>query len=271
MIDAGLRSCQCDCRNGCGCVTVFYMNGLMEAVAILAVAFAANPRPAALADGAAADTAPGAADTIVLAGFPMHDMPIERWLRENGWKEDRGSADDFAVRDGTLFMRSSNATTVIGRKLAHPVEPSDFPFVEFSFMVNEIPPGADVTSKRADDAAFRLFLVFDTPRGLFSPPRTIGYVWDSTLKTSSTGRSARVDNVRYFVIGSGTEGLGRWTICRRDIAADYRLLFGDGPVPKVAAVALKCDTNHTKGRAASAVQWIRLLRTGAGEKEEAVE
>jgi hypothetical protein len=240
---------------------VSIMNRVITVSASVWIALSPAGRPGSVTRAGVAprDSASAARDTVVLAAFPSEEMSIERWLDANGWKEERGSAAAFVVRDGALFMHSANATTVIGKKLSAPIDPVDYPQLEFRFKVDAIPPGADVTSKQRDDAAFRLFVVFDAGGGLLSPPATIGYAWDSTRETSSTGRSARFGQVRYIVIGSGTAGLGTWTTCRRDIAQDYRLLFGDGPVPKVAAVALKCDTNHSKSRAASAVEWVRLL------------
>jgi hypothetical protein len=117
-----------------------------------------------------------------------------------------------------------------------------------------------VTERDNEDAAFRLFVVFTKGRGLFTPPHTIGYVWDSSMKTGETGHAPRFKQVRYITIGSGSDNLGEWNTYRRNIVEDYKRLFDRDEVPTIGAIALKCDSNHSKATAASAVQWIRLKR-----------
>jgi hypothetical protein len=196
--------------------------------------------------------------TLIVLSLPSEEVPIKQWLNETGWEEQRGSAKHYRVFDSTLFMTNDDATTVVGTKFKPKIDPLLYPLIEFHARVEEIPPGADVTSRKMDDAAFRLFVVFDRGGGLFSPPETIGYVWDSTLKTGTTGRSASFKQVRYIVIGSGSDGLGEWKTFKRNILEDYESLFNTDDVPDIGAIALKCDSNHSGGRAASAIQWIRL-------------
>ena len=196
--------------------------------------------------------------TLVILSPPSEEVPIKQWLKETRWEEQRGSAKHYLIRDNTLLMTNDDATTVIGIKFKPKIDPGQYPVIEFKAKVDEIPPGANVTSRKMDDSAFRLFVIFDRGRGFFSPPETIGYVWDSTLKTGTTGRSARFKQVRYIVIGSGSDGLGEWKTFERNILDDYKSLFSTDDVPDIGAIALKCDSNHSGGRSTSAIQWIRL-------------
>ncbi|MGB2906075.1 MAG: DUF3047 domain-containing protein [Candidatus Aminicenantaceae bacterium] len=195
-----------------------------------------------------------------IVSFPEEKMSVLEWMRQSGWEEQKGSAEPFFIEDGALYMRSTASSTTIGKKLRSEIDPDEFPEIEFSFRVDEVPPDADVTNRKKDDAAFRLFVLFDKG-GILSvtPPHTIGYVWDSTLKQGETGRAANFGQVRYIVIGSGSEGTGDWTTIRRNIRDDYKLLFGKDRVPGIKAVGLKCDSNHTKTRSASSVRFIRFI------------
>ena len=196
--------------------------------------------------------------TLIVLSLPSDEVPIKQWLKETGWEEQRGNAKRYRIRDNTLFMMNDDATTVIGTKFKPKIDPGQYSVIEFVAKVDEIPSGADVTSRKMDDAAFRLFVIFDRGGGFFSPPETIGYVWDSTLKTGATGRSARFEQVRYIVIGSGSDGLGEWKTFERNIIEDYKLLFDTDDAPDIGAIALKCDSNHSGGRSASSIRWIRL-------------
>ena len=198
--------------------------------------------------------------TMIVLSMPSGEVPIERWFEENGWEEQRGSARHFQIDETALRMTNDDATTVIGKKFKPKIDPGQLCSIAFEARVDEIPPGADVTSKKMDDAAFRLFVIFDRGGGFFSPPETIGYVWDSTLKTGSIGRSARFKQVRYIVIGSDSEGLGEWKTYERNVIEDYKLLFQTNDVPHIGAIALKCDSNHSGGRSASSIRRIHLKK-----------
>lgn len=233
-------------------------------IAFLLIVSAASPGSApaegntvAVCDSTAPDSHEG---TLLIVDFPAEEVPIKEWLEANDWEEQRGSAKKYIVRDGALFMRSRDASTVIGRKYEKtPIDPRTYPTIEFRTRIDEIPPGGDVTTKKKDDAAFRLFVLFDRGGGLFSPPETIGYVWNSTGGEGAIGNSGRFDQVKYIAIGSGSDGLGEWIVIKRDILEDYQMLFGIDDVPDIKGIALKCDTNHTKSTAASAIQWIRFI------------
>jgi hypothetical protein len=162
------------------------------------------------------------------------------------------------IKEKTLFMQNTDASTTIGVKFKKKIDPRKYPEIEFRVRVDEIPPASNVTVRRIDDSAFRLFVLFDRGGWALSPPHTIGYVWDTIKKVGATGRSASFGKVRYIVIGSGREGLGEWKEYRRNLLEDYKLLFDSSDVPKIQAIGLKCDSNHSNGHAASAIQWIRL-------------
>ncbi len=198
-------------------------------------------------------------DSILsVLSLPSEDISVEQWMRERGWRVQRGNIELYRIENGSLFMRNVDATTVIGKEFEQKIDPEELPLIEFKVLVDEIPLEADVTTRSMDDSALRLFILFDKGGGLLSPPETIGYVWDSTMERGETGRSGRFDQIRYIVIGSGANGLGEWNCFERNIVDDYELLFGSGKIPDISAVCLKCDSNHSGTAAASAIKWIRL-------------
>ena len=190
--------------------------------------------------------------------LPTEDASVEQWLKENGWKVQRGNIELYRIENGALLMKNIDATTVIGKEFNRTIDPNGLPLIEFKVRIDEIPIGTDVTTRNMDDAAFRLFILFDRGGGLLSPPETIGYVWDSTMESGDKGRSGKFDQIRYIAIGSGTQGLGEWNCYERNIMDDYQMLFGSNEIPHITAIALKCDSNHSGTVAASAIRWIRL-------------
>lgn len=146
--------------------------------------------------------------------------------------------------------------------------------VEFSWWVQAVPLAADVSQADQADAAARVLFAFsgDTSRlsarnqmlfdlaqaltGEAPPFATLVYVWDAKAPVGSVIVHPRSDRVRKIVVESGSSGLRQWRHYRRNLAADYRLAFGETPGP-LQAVALMTDGDNTRSH----------LRTWYGEIE----
>jgi hypothetical protein len=140
--------------------------------------------------------------------------------------------------------------------------------VEFSWWVQDIPAHADVSQAEHDDAAARVMFSFagDTRRlssrnqmlfelalaltGEAPPFATLMYVWDAKAPVGSVIVHPRTDRIRKIVVESGTSGLRTWRSYRRDLAADYRLAFGEAP-GALQALALMTDGDNTKSQLAT--------------------
>ena len=59
--------------------------------------------------------------------------------------------------------------------------------------------------------------------------------------------AARTDRIRKLVLESGPQRLSRWIDYQRDIAADYRRLYGEEPGALIG-VAVMTDADNTQGR-----------------------
>jgi hypothetical protein len=107
-----------------------------------------------------------------------------------------------------------------------------------------LPEGGDVRHPGRNDQAGRVMVVFEGLRG-------IQYVWDTT---APAGTEARPDELELFervliVVRSGPGGIGLWWRERRNVAEDYRRLFGDAPRP-VRLVGVESHSNDTNTRTA---------------------
>jgi Protein of unknown function (DUF3047) len=121
------------------------------------------------------------------------------------------------------------------------------PVLEWAWKVLSLPAGADLRNKSTSDATGHLFVVWPRWPALLRS-RLIGYVWDRTLPMGSMVTSRKTGTVTFIVVRSGAQGLGEWQVQRRNVADDYRKLFGE-ELSDPGAVALSIDTNDTRGRA----------------------
>lgn len=126
---------------------------------------------------------------------------------------------------------------------------ADHPLVTWSWRVDTLPAGADIRTREGDDVGASLFLLFGRS-GWFRPdPPTLVYAWTTaaTPASSVVVSPYHQGNVRSLVLRSGAGELGQWVVERRDLAADYRRVFGAEPPVYVEAVALWSDADQTGG------------------------
>lgn len=137
----------------------------------------------------------------------------------------------------------------------------------WQWRVDQLVEAADLRQKSGDDMAAKVCVFFDEPmaqvpfveRQLLRmaraasdeplPAATVCYVWDVRLAEGTALYSAFTHRVRYLVAQSGPAQLRRWVTERRDVAADFRLLFGDEcpQVPAIVGVGVGADADNTHG------------------------
>jgi hypothetical protein len=90
----------------------------------------------------------------------------------------------------------------------------------------------------------------------------IGYVWDSRAPVGTTLTHPRAPNVRIVVLQSGSGRLDTWVREQRNVAEDYRMLFGRQP-PRAGKLALMIDSNDTWSGAEAWFGDLTFSRPGA--------
>jgi hypothetical protein len=162
--------------------------------------------------------------------------------------------------------------------LVHPLTASTSMHLTWQWRLDKPLDTSDLRSRGGDDTAVRVCVFFDMPienisftdRQLlrlarskttdFQPTATICYVWDTRLPVGTTLDNAFTRRVRYMVLESGNDRLGRWVGQKRDIGADFLRLFGDESktVPPVLGVSIGADSDNTKGHTVSYVSDLVL-------------
>lgn len=135
--------------------------------------------------------------------------------------------------------------------------------VRFSWWVDSLMAGASVAESEREDAAARVVfgfagdvsslprrtrMMFELAHALTGEPppyATLMYVWDSSLPVGTVVINPRSDRIRKIVVDSGPDHLRQWRDHRRDLAADFRLAFGEEP-GSLTSVALMTDSDNTR-------------------------
>jgi len=181
------------------------------------------------------ELAPGT--TGVPAGWRPYETPMGR------------PAYDFAIaNDGgrrALRLKSANEHSTIAKEVK--VRLAATPVLKWDWRVVTQPAGADLRERSTSDASGHIFVLWPRFPAIVRS-RLIGYVWDPALAVGTIVRSRKTATVTFIVARAGAERLGQWVSDERNVADDYRRVYGEEPDdPK--AIALSIDTNDTRSSA----------------------
>lgn len=154
-------------------------------------------------------------------------------------------AYDFTVveDDGrpALSLRSADDHSTIARRLE--VDLDATPVLEWSWKAVRLPAGADVRRREASDLVADVLVTWPRFPALVRS-QLIGYAWDAVTPEGAVVRSPKTSTVTFVIVRSGAGSAGRWVTERRNVAEDYRRIYGSKPA-NPTALALSIDSNDT--------------------------
>ena len=180
--------------------------------------------------------------------------------------------------EGATVLRIHAAAAAGSAVHALSADPAATPRLAWRWKVAHALDGAAWGTRAGDDFAARVYVAYDLPlerlsffertklrfaRFLYGedvPAAAICYVWAADVAPGTSGWNPYAERVRMVVLRSGNDGAGRWTEESRDLEADFRASFGEGPVPRVTGIAASSDTDQTLE---SATAWFADFRLGA--------
>lgn len=117
--------------------------------------------------------------------------------------------------------------------------------IRWSWMVETLQPTVDIRKLSSEDFGATVFFVFGEPSLWNKDVPTLAYTWTATpVKNGAIIQSLRFASLKYVHL-RGVAEAGRWQTEQRNVAADYRAIFGQEP-PKLKYVAIFNDNDQTK-------------------------
>jgi hypothetical protein len=203
-----------------------------------------------------------AADTIVVADWSQYRVGTKGI--PDGWKGGNWGSPkyDFEVVevDGqrVLHLKSEGDSSTIARDIKGKVDLKETPILEWRWRITKLPRGGDGRKSETDDQAAQIYVTWPRfPEAVRS--RIIGYIWDTTAPAGSSFKSEKTSTVEYVVVESGPAKLGRWITEKRNVAEDFKKIYGAEPEnPGVVSVSI--DSDDTKSSAEAFVGNLRFRR-----------
>jgi hypothetical protein len=114
--------------------------------------------------------------------------------------------------------------------------------LRWRWKIDRVPAGGSDSDIKKFDHSARMFVAFKT---LIGPPRSINYVWANSAAVGKTFEHPSSGRSRFVVLETGNAKAGEWITEERDLAADWKLLFGD-KAPAIVGLGFMTDSDGTK-------------------------
>jgi uncharacterized protein YndB with AHSA1/START domain len=145
------------------------------------------------------------------------------------------------VHEGTnYFLRgvADKTSSALSDKLA--LVPPEKLKLRWRWRISGVNPNGSERDLKKFDHAARVFLAFDT---FIGPPRTLIYLWGNVEKTGTVLAHPKSGRAQIFVLESGNARAGEWRAEERDVAADWRQVFGEQSMAKLVGIGLMTDSD----------------------------
>jgi hypothetical protein len=181
----------------------------------------------------------------------------------NGWKNQSWGSPRYefevvnASSNRVLHLVSNGDSSTINKEVK--ISCKEYPILQWSWKLVELPKGGDARKKETDDQALQLYVTFPRfPSAVRS--RIIGYIWDTTAPAGAIFKSQKTGLVTYVVMRSGDGDIAKWVTETRNVCEDYKKIYGEEPEEKIEAVSIGIDSDDTHSRAEGFVGDIRFRR-----------
>ena len=194
-----------------------------------------------------------AADKILFAENFSHGF-------SNGWQNVaffKAPTEYQVVRDGTnFFLRgvAEKTCSALSRKLD--LAPSTKLKLRWRWKIDGVNTNGSERDLKKFDHAARVFVAFDT---FIGPPRTLNYLWGDVEKAGTVLEHPKSGRAQIFVLQSGNARTNEWIAEERDVAADWRRVFGGKPMPKIVGLGVMTDSDSLGQRLVGSYADIELI------------
>lgn len=155
-----------------------------------------------------------------------------------------------------LNAKDRGGSVIIGKRFRWNV--CRFPFVSWRWRVHALPPNSDERYTPKNDSAAGVYVTF--LRNFLGIPKSLKYVWSTTLPRGSATRRSGIGRPWVIVIQTGKQGIGKWHTEIVNAFEDYRQLFGKEPPCQAQAIGVLTDANSTQSYAEADYDDFKVFR-----------
>ncbi len=158
--------------------------------------------------------------------------------------------------------RSSGALITMPR-----VDLRRYPILRWRWRVHRLPPGADGRTAKDDQAV----AIYFGSGGILSR-KTVAYRWETLTPIGAEGKivyAGGVVTVHYRCIRNQDSPVNQWLEEERNVAEDFRRVYGYLPEPDQYVVSVAGNSQYTKSDALAQIDYIEMAELPGKQKEAA--
>jgi hypothetical protein len=199
--------------------------------------------------------------TEELAASTQHTLADPAIMIRSAKRVDFVGENTFAAERSPfgLVLRSTPDHSASGLYFSVSVPPVALAPVTWHWRVDRLQRSADMRNLKTEDSGATIFFIFGEPSLFNKDVPTLAYIWSGTPVPDETVLpSRRYQSLNYIQVRGAAE-VGHWQQEHRDLAADYRKIFGTAP-PPLRYVAIFNDndqTGETTSAEFGAIDWDR--------------
>lgn len=204
-------------------------------------------------------------DQMVIGGFshlaPGDNLP-DAWEPMTFDNIERHTVYTLIKDDGATVIKARSSNAASGMICSLRIDPHAYPVITWRWKIDHVLEKTDVTSKKGDDYAARIYVAFafdpDTAgwwerarhksAALFAkrevPGTAINYIWAGRTSVNTILPNPYISESMMVVVQSGDEKAGQWVTQERNIVEDYKKAFGRTP-PEIIGIGIMTDTDDT--------------------------
>lgn len=164
--------------------------------------------------------------------------------------------------EGRTVIKAESRNAASGLICRRRIDPNQYPYLRWRWKIDRVPEKGDVTVKRGDDCAARLYVAFaydeaaagwwerlwhrtaNVFAGKELPGSALTYIWASRAPEQQVLDNPYAGSAKMIVLQSGNRLSGQWVDERRNVFEDYQLAFGRQPT-EIIGIGIMTDTDNT--------------------------
>lgn len=185
--------------------------------------------------------------------YPVGGIP-HRWMRTAGRDlkpitPDHMKPTEYFVikKEGNrkytqVYTKDEAMVIILPKEAGYTWNLETHPTLRWDWRVHTLPEGGNERESDTNDTGAAVYVTFSF--NFWGSPRSIKYVHSATLPVGTT---LSYGTLKILVVASGKSQLGQWLTQERDVAADYKRLFGKEPPDEALSVTLWSDSDTLGG------------------------
>lgn len=185
----------------------------------------------------------------------------ERWVEQGFPSVARKNQFSIAKGEkGNHYLRVESIRSSSGRGVRLALSVERCPHLRWRWRVSNTIALADLSLRERDDAAAKIYLVFDGP-SRWNPldKRILVYVWDHAGPIGRITANAWLpESERMLVLESATSPMNEWVHESVDLERDFKRAFPGEEPGELEALAFIADTDNAGGRVSAGLDDLTI-------------